>query len=161
METYLWKQYNKTIISSYRTYEEWKQVFQRESHLATAFLPYLWGMETFFIPFLESYPEGSYRTYEEWKQWKEKGLGTTEKSSYRTYEEWKRMTWTMETKLRVRFLPYLWGMETRNDNDKPKHTISSYRTYEEWKQFHDTWVRCSSLVLTVPMRNGNRVVSTF
>jgi len=90
METYLWKQYNKTIISSYRTYEEWKQVFQRESHLATAFLPYLWGMETSIVSDSWKHGFGSYRTYEEWKLFYVGSLGTWELGSYRTYEEWKQ-----------------------------------------------------------------------
>ena len=49
--------------------------------------------------------------------------------------------WGMETRWRRRnfwtwrrFLPYLWGMETWSYYVTPFTAESSYRTYEEWKQ---------------------------
>ena len=56
---------------------------------ASPFLPYLWGMETSkFLKTIQGV-SGSYRTYEEWKPkwWRFRRL--TWVSSYRTYEEWK------------------------------------------------------------------------
>jgi len=54
------------------------------------------------------------------------------------------------------FLPYLWGMETCSKYEFHKWDTSSYRTYEEWKQVQILIIsRCTFLVLTVPMRNGN------
>jgi len=56
---------------------------------------------------------GSYRTYEEWKHWY-RGPNNSVDSAFLPY------LWGMETKQRRRgkheeswFLPYLWGMETR------------------------------------------------
>jgi len=81
----------------------------------------------------------SYRTYEEWKQFSQSMSVKKLKSSYRTYEEWKRA-------------PCCASM-VRQD--------SSYRTYEEWKQKrYCKRVRCKC-VLTVPMRNGNFILSEF
>ena len=58
-------------------------------------------------------------------------------SSYRTYEEWKLENYTLFTLVIVR----------------------SYRTYEEWKQMQYVEKIRSTTVLTVPMRNGNLVLS--
>jgi len=77
------------------------------------------------------------------------------------------------------FLPYLWGMETREEGSTSQLINSSYRTYEEWKptyqsasiksgvrsyRTYEEWKlemittsqNIQSPVLTVPMRNGNR-----
>jgi len=78
------------------------------------------------------------------------------------------------------FLPYLWGMETTKKTTILAHiwlcsyrtyeewkrggvtgaqaiSVCSYRTYEEWKQLLSTFVQLGlKVVLTVPMRNGNR-----
>jgi len=47
----------------------------------------------------------------------------------------------------------------RNGNTKQtkSHMLisSSYRTYEEWKPNFANDNKCSNIVLTVPMRNGN------
>ena len=55
-----------------------------------------------------------------------------------------------------KFLSYLWGMETILANLHfqliPK---SSYHTYEEWKLYVKSFVKEVSLVLILPMRNGN------
>jgi len=82
----------------------------------------------------------------------------------------------------VKFLPYLWGMETicfacdfylrflvltvpmRNGNvactaKANDMTQCSYRTYEEWKLSHLAKSSSTSSVLTVPMRNGNSHIS--
>jgi len=59
----------------------------------------------------------------------------------------------------IEFLPYLWGMETvKTGTTKRTKRQSSYRTYEEWKHWYSRlgyWENYR--VLTVPMRNGNRV----
>ncbi len=55
----------------------------------------------------------------------------------------------------TRFLPYLWGMETRENHTKQSLKIRSYRTYEEWKPSKYIDIILSGPVLTVPMRNGN------
>jgi len=102
------------------------------------------------------YAVGSYRTYEEWKPFIVRAIDTQFLCSYRTYEEWK-LCWDCEDLARsFEFLPYLWGMETREGvntwrqqrqvltvpmrNGNPTFTDttrssckSSYRTYEEWK----------------------------
>ena len=76
------------------------------------FLPYLWGMETFFRSIKRIPSLSSYRTYEEWKR----QLAKT---------ELKANTWVLTVPMRngnkfrsafstpkFGFLPYLWGMET-------------------------------------------------
>ena len=55
-------------------------------------------------------------------------------SSYRTYEEWKRFEGVYDTIESDGFLPYLWGMETIEDEQVfCRFFQRSYRTYEEWK----------------------------
>ena len=121
-------------------------------------------------------------------------------SSYRTYEEWKplyntiktfRIQWVLTVPMRngnttplqilssqVKFLPYLWGMETLFRYFF-LHTLTSFLPYlwgmetpvrtvsivyfpkflpylwgmETWKGYYISQV--STSVLTVPMRNGN------
>ncbi len=131
-----WMQTHHHCLGSYRTYEEWKQ--SEEMRLIAQifqFLPYLWGMETFwnttnfnnqrwFLPYLwgmetsclcfNAYhpPMSSYRTYEEWKpREQKKGAAIAAPCSYRTYEEWKLSS--------SPFFEHL--------------SFCSYRTYEEWK----------------------------
>jgi len=55
----------------------------------SAFLPYLWGMETQFPFEYHATEQGSYRTYEEWKRPIAQSLNMSLERSYRTYEEWK------------------------------------------------------------------------
>ena len=78
----------------------------------------------------------SYRTYEEWKPNIENlNSSMTELSSYRTYEEWKLSRPIIFIKSSAKFLPYLWGMETRGGQRVLMlQRLGSYRTYEEWKQ---------------------------
>jgi len=60
-----------------------------------------------------------------------------ENGSYRTYEEWKR----------------------RAPLEVLEVFESSYRTYEEWKHIYGDCVYWQAWdVLTVPMRNGNRII---
>ena len=167
--------------SSYRTYEEWKlQIVHRWFWLCKLFLPYLWGMETTWLYHWCGWIVSSYRTYEEWKHiWN---------SEYK-YREAKVLTVPMRNgnpgplvliRYKVTFLPYLWGMETkqfltsstsrrfvltvpmRNGNswqmqNYPTPWMGSYRTYEEWKQGNNNRNRRrNDWVLTVPMRNGNQ-----
>jgi len=77
-----------------------------------AFLPYLWGMETFVNGKATLDVDGSYRTYEEWKLVCRSLRISSYERSYRTYEEWK-----LVSMYRLLVVPE-----------------GSYRTYEEWKQ---------------------------
>ena len=82
------------MISSYRTYEEWKQ------SIADAI-----GVEV----------QCSYRTYEEWKQCqppKTKQPGSP--SSYRTYEEWKLLDDTRSS---------TWNLSSYRTYEEWKHAI--------------------------------------
>jgi len=145
METLLWVISIQIFqLRSYRTYEEWKQ--QSDNHSYTdynGFLPYLWGMET-------NDACG--------------GMRTQAQCSYRTYEEWKPLVGEAGPEAVIPFLPYLWGMETLDSHRQRQQSVRScsYRTYEEWKQIFGcsttTW---SSIVLTVPMRNGNSIRSRW
>jgi len=77
-------------MSSYRTYEEWKRSYaSKNKGTWTAFLPYLWGMETCMKELKTHRYSSSYRTYEEWKPHCGKVDEHNTISSYRTYEEWK------------------------------------------------------------------------
>jgi len=40
--------------------------------------------------------------------------------SYRTYEEWKRISTFIRFLYLLKFLPYLWGMETKNYEAYPE-----------------------------------------
>jgi len=59
--------FESETFCSYRTYEEWKPSHFLIFNLFVQFLPYLWGMETFFHYLIKQPIVGSYRTYEEWK----------------------------------------------------------------------------------------------
>ena len=105
-------------------------------HMILLFLPYLWGMETLFslelgdaILTVLTVPMRNGNDFHK------RPLYMFPYRSYRTYEEWK-LFWleTWGCKERTRFLPYLWGMDT-------------LATAGVW--------RMHSVVLTVPMRNGN------
>jgi len=76
------------------------------------FLPYLWGMETFYGKTELIWNYSSYRTYEEWKPHSLYHTQTVKASSYRTYEEWKPLSLIAVSPCVIAFLPYLWGMET-------------------------------------------------
>jgi len=90
METLKWDFIIKRYLRSYRTYEEWKpyrgnrqrtthnrsyRTYEEWKHLSRGlldkplkgFLPYLWGMETFYSTASRKPLSSSYRTYEEWK----------------------------------------------------------------------------------------------
>ena len=84
-----------TTLGSYRTYEEWKP-FPNFEEVAIV--------------------SSSYRTYEEWKHWCLEWANIKNFSSYRTYEEWKLASTFVDTSFTAWFLPYLWGMETLNNN---------------------------------------------
>ena len=95
-------------------------------------------METIVRSLIHMIHKSSYRTYEEWKRLWNSATVYGISGSYRTYEEWKQEgSWE----------PY-----------KPKS--SSYRTYEEWKRHWSKYNSNESLVLTVPMRNGNLIVTS-
>jgi len=97
----------------------------------------------------------SYRTYEEWKLWSRRVYKeilcvlTVPMRNGNEYQEDDEAT-------RVRFLPYLWGMETKMIQFWVRIQFeSSYRTYEEWKLENIKPLSNELYVLTVPMRNGN------
>ena len=144
-------------LSSYRTYEEWKQYVPNRFRMS-------WN--------------GSYRTYEEWKPvsqvsttsfsyvltvpmrngnwtWQSRAV-SLQTSSYRTYEEWKRSLEYQTKKTNEAFLPYLWGMETGRMIIK---TPSAFQFLPYlWGMetlVPKRWIHCRIQVLTVPMRNGN------
>jgi len=107
------RQTTRRATSSYRTYEEWKLSINSSSRTNSF---------------------SSYRTYEEWKPLPSMAVGYMYDSSYRTYEEWKPSLQTVGLTTLCAFLPYLWGMETKNVyNLVHKFPFGSYRTYEEWK----------------------------
>ena len=166
------------LISSYRTYEEWKLDFHGKIVNNTMFLPYLWGMETTRFCRSTSRYLRSYRTYEEWKPWRHESAKTTNK--FLPY------LWGMETgSFSVDsngdglFLPYLWGMETRNASVRHSSTIAflpylwGMETLLYFQGFSldlfvflpylwgmetvaiDLPAKQDDTVLTVPMRNGN------
>ena len=178
METRWYEMPMPTKVSSYRTYEEWKQ-YKICHHLSPSswFLPYLWGMETRknvakddekdgFLPYLWGMETtgllqntlstlSSYRTYEEWKP-KIKGIDISKGArSYRTYEEWKLCIHCLN------HINYEGSYRTYEEwkriiTDAEGRTFqSSYRTYEEWKQARNPISLPPHPVLTVPMRNGN------
>jgi len=150
------------FVSSYRTYEEWKlssvvfcmytsppvlTVPMRNGNNRFEFrvvignlwfLPYLWGMETRKWRGLNVTNEGSYRTYEEWKLGIKYSLVSCWPRSYRTYEEWKLYLPNKTKSTLIQFLPYLWGMETKDKRKTVYTNVSSYRTYEEWKLATDS-----------------------
>jgi len=135
METAFGEPQKLLTLSSYRTYEEWKQYINQRFNM---------NIKVLTVPMrngnLEALKEAlprtisSYRTYEEWKLSLLLLPLHLVLRSYRTYEEWKPC----------------------NSSASCSSSFSSYRTYEEWK--HRWWCRAcphSVWVLTVPMRNGN------
>ena len=59
----------------------------------------------------------------------------TASSSYPTYEEWKRISRIESIIIFIRFLSYLWGMETPTPyTPHIPAGFCSYPTYEEWKR---------------------------
>ena len=149
------------IVRSYPTYEEWKQDWGRKDKVdLSAFLSYLWGMETMqIITIINSFNFCSYPTYEEWKrclwnivperifyyrsyptyeEWKPSSISFiscfSSYSSYPTYEEWKLEPSLSSLAADCRFLSYLWGMETNINITKGPVKLE---------------------VLILPMRNGN------
>ena len=146
-------------LSSYPTYEEWKQrraliqgLFEYSSYPTYE----EWKQNINFFLFYRIY-FGSYPTYEEWKPPICSTISSKTWSSYPTYEEWKqRYRGKLLGLLDFLFLSYLWGMETlfpflrkslppsvlilpmRNGNLylslRPWYGLfRSYPTYEEWK----------------------------
>ena len=102
------------LLGSYRTYEEWKP-YSNSSYQSVSimFLPYLWGMETrFSSPLFSSFPPVLTVPMRNGNILTSHSLKRIDVSSYRTYEEWKRFRTETFLGRVVRFLPYLWGMET-------------------------------------------------
>jgi len=100
-------------FSSYRTYEEWKheRVLKRLCFLCVLTVPMRNG-NWVRVTTVRGQGLSSYRTYEEWKL---KEMTRDEElidSSYRTYEEWKLSASPICSFILAWFLPYLWGMET-------------------------------------------------
>jgi len=111
----IWKWVCEKWDCSYRTYEEWKQYHIEEmGDPRLPFLPYLWGMETLI---------GRHWSVDDWVSVLTvpmrngncviiQDLQQRRNCSYRTYEEWKLQRWLRLKRVMLRFLPYLWGMET-------------------------------------------------
>jgi len=100
----------------------------------------------------------SYRTYEEWKPDLKSVTLPVELRSYRTYEEWK------PNKFKIIIVIFLGSYRTYEEWKLSSGIngisidICSYRTYEEWKLvFSILYDESDTSVLTVPMRNGNRL----
>ena len=122
-------------MSSYRTYEEWKLRESQEWWISLhQFLPYLWGMETVLKVI------HNVNAFEV--------LTVPMRNGNRTWDTVHRYVyWVLTVPMRngnqtksgvrvclgMRFLPYLWGMETHILPIRQQRLISSYRTYEEWK----------------------------
>ena len=122
--------------SSYRTYEEWKPCTRRSRNKYTfQFLPYLWGMETFFHMIFDKVS----RTFLPYL-W---GMETRKNDQVHS---WRSPVLTVPMRNGNSLLPKMFWVQAKR----------SYRTYEEWK--HDDYLRerVRDLVLTVPMRNGNK-----
>jgi len=145
-----------TLLSSYRTYEEWKLIqLTKKADQKAAFLPYLWGMET-WDTFTDSSRSTKFLPY----LW---GMETWQAREWQDALCWfLPYLWGMETTYQPlsqshysKFLPYLWGMETSRISWIESTSSSSYRTYEEWKLTFFAIASQSVCVLTVPMRNGN------
>ena len=143
-------------VGSYRTYDELKS--RRNYELMSTnvgFLSYLWGIE---IPLAFIQPlkfQCSYRTYEELKLSRFCSSPPPIMGSYRTYEElksaslktmnpwervlivpmrnWKHQPWASLIAIGVKFLSYLWGIESRSGSVGIDSCHGSYRTYEELK----------------------------
>ena len=79
------------LLSSYPTYEEWKHLPKKISYTLSF---------------------GSYPTYEEWKLSSKSIALHPLVCSYPTYEEWKHILFLYLIPAVVKFLSYLWGMET-------------------------------------------------
>ena len=125
--------------------------------LNSPFLSYLWGMETSQVRqtkkkrLLSSYP-----TYEEWKPYnKVIMVGRVSKGSYPTYEEWRTQLWRATEYRSHLFLSYLWGMETFLNEYKDIYIkFLSYLWGMETLQTRTVYLPGVS-VLILPMRNGN------
>jgi len=173
----------ETLLGSYRTYEEWKRRCQWEyyKHLIVLTVPMRNGNLKKNSPantgaiLVLTVPmrNGNLHT---WilLGWSMVVLTVPMRNGNRVktactecFLKFLPYLWGMETWLEwwytclcFWFLPYLWGMETILRNVIFTEETRSYRTYEEWK------LRCKSRmpsprwVLTVPMRNGNLLSPT-
>jgi len=124
-------------MSSYRTYEEWKlqPIEAKELKPTVLTVPMRNGNSSVVLLPRMRLPS-SYRTYEEWKPSKGISFTRLQKGSYRTYEEWKQVVTIL---IHTNF------------------NAGSYRTYEEWKLVNKKFCMSLISVLTVPMRNGNKM----
>jgi len=80
-------------MSSYPTYEEWKQFsfhISRKCPFIVLILPMRNGNSLKELKDLAESKNSSYPTYEEWKQKLIKEYEEKKKGSYPTYEEWKQ-----------------------------------------------------------------------
>jgi len=99
------------------------------------FLPYLWGMETSIWKYTrKAWITSSYRTYEEWKRSLVSLLFVGISSVLTVPMRNGNFLDDLQRLLVGKFLPYLWGMETKKlARQHGGDSIRSYRTYEEWK----------------------------
>ena len=108
------------------------------------------------VSFYTVLPQGSYPTYEEWKRFIKTYLTTylfVLILPMRNGNEHMKDT----SKETLKFLSYLWGMETSLIYQWFYRTSAgSYPTYEEWKlSYCWTCIWWNKIVLILPMRNGN------
>ena len=146
-----------SMVGSYRTYEEWKH---RRGlmllYIWEGFLPYLWGMETGASHY-KGIRAKQFLPY----LW---GMETRHHFVFfKCPDQFLPYLWGMETtscKRNVqackRFLPYLWGMETNIKYGKLKRSLVVLTVPMRNGNKFLTWMKKTWItVLTVPMRNGN------
>jgi len=132
-------------------------LFHLSKYITCAFLPYLWGMETKYCSWIRN--ENSRVLTVPMRNGNHYIGGKThmaKTSSYRTYEEWKLFLIWIICQFNTKFLPYLWGMETRCN-----HEVCFWEIWVLTVPMRNgnlalvVQVKLPTLVLTVPMRNGN------
>ena len=147
------------------------------------FLPYLWGMETFyhprvhflhclFLPYLWGMETGKSANLSSTffrvltvPMRNGNNFGCSASSdvsvrSYRTYEEWKRIIFFEVVFIPYMFLPYLWGMETAQCYFITTQMVQFLPYLWGMETLLSTYsFRFPLSVLTVPMRNGNMIDS--
>ena len=133
-------------------------------NLFVMFLPYLWGIETIFcLTNLEFCLYVFTLPMRHWNNGLRELTGAKNLSFYPTYEALKRVKSERDRKNRVKFLPYLWGIETAQERLEEGASLKRfYPTYEALKLFHHS--ECSSsqgVVFTLPMRHWNKSIKLF
>ncbi len=102
-------------ICFYPTYEGLKRIFMNFGYESMSlFLSYLWGIETYIFPRGSTRGETRfYPTYEGLKQEFFDEEDKKESGFYPTYEGLKPASFLVLVMPSIKFLSYLWGIETR------------------------------------------------